>query len=81
MSKPALYATGTTLAALLPGDRVRIIAECVGWLPRILIGGEATVLRTNGAGITIRPDRAVAMLGERYVPRAQVGGCLERIHD
>lgn len=65
---------------ILIGDRVRIIAECVGFLPPKLIGSEATVTKATAAGITVETDRLVGAFRTRYVPRGLAAECLERIN-
>ena len=53
---------------LQPGDRVRIVRDCVGWIPAAYTGTDATVLRTNGGGVTLQTDQCFTSWSTRYVP-------------
>lgn len=61
---------------LATGDRVRILHCPPGWLPHWLEGTMATVIRTNGAGVTIEPDETRSGWLTRYLPH-DVTGCVE----
>ena len=62
---------------LQPGDRVRIVGDCTGWIPIGYTGTEATIVRTNGAGVTIKTERSCRW-ATRYVPWSVVY-CLEKL--
>ena len=67
-----------TMPDLQPGDRVRIARDCAGWIPAAYTGTEATVLRTNAGGVTLKPDRFFICWPTRYVPW-DMAYCLERL--